>query len=165
MIPTPESLFVFSNSLALFGWILLVLLPRQRIVTNLIVPVFGCGSLAVLYFFVMIRFAGEADGGFTSLDDVESLFRNRGVLLAGWLHYLVFDLFIGCWQVRDARRLSIPHLWIVPALILTFMVGPIGLLVYYLIRTIAVRRLDLDDSLDSSSLATSSKEEDRVNET
>ena len=65
---------------------------------------------------------------------MRALFDNPWALLAGWTHYLAFDLFIGGWEVRDAQRRGIPHLLIVPALVLTFLLGPAGLLLYLAIR-------------------------------
>ena len=56
------------------------------------------------------------------------------MLLAGWIHYLAFDLLIGSWEVRDARELGIPHLFVVPCLFLTFMFGPAGWLLYRGVR-------------------------------
>jgi len=61
--------------------------------------------------------------------------------LAGWVHYLAFDLFIGSWEVRDANRHGIPPWAIIPSLILTFLFGPMGLLLYFLIRIARIRRL------------------------
>jgi len=87
--------------------------------------------------FVVTTFAGT-EGGFSSLADVSKLFENPWALLAGWTHYLAFDLFIGGWEVRDAHDRGVPHLFIVPALVLTFLFGPAGLLVYLAIR--ALRR-------------------------
>ena len=75
-----------------------------------------------------------ADGGSGSLAEVSRLFENPYLLLAGWVHYLAFDLFIGAWEVRDARRLGIPHLLVVPCLGLTFILGPVGLLLYLGLR-------------------------------
>jgi ABA DEFICIENT 4-like len=82
--------------------------------------------------------AGSA-GNFQTLAGVGALFDNRWLLLAGWVHYLAFDLFIGAWQVRDARVYGISHLLVIPCLILTFLFGPVGLLLYFLIRA-AYRR-------------------------
>jgi hypothetical protein len=62
------------------------------------------------------------------------LFQSPYVALAGWIHYLAFDLFLGAWQVRDANRRDINHLWLVPCLVLTFLAGPVGLLLYFCIR-------------------------------
>ncbi len=56
------------------------------------------------------------------------LFENPYLLLAGWVHFLAFDLLVGAWEVRDARRVGITHLLVVPCLLLTFMAGPVGLL-------------------------------------
>ena len=65
-----------------------------------------------------------------------NLFSGKPLLAAagGWVHYLAFDLFIGAWQVRDARVQGISHLLVIPCLQLTFLFGPAGLLLYFLIR-------------------------------
>jgi hypothetical protein len=67
---------------------------------------------------------------------------NPALLLAGWVHYLAFDLFVGCWEVRDARELGISYYLVVPCLICTFLFGPAGWLIYFLLRTIARRAID-----------------------
>ena len=79
----------------------------------------------------------RSEGGFSSLAGVRALFDNPWGLLAGWTHYLAFDLFIGGWEVRDAQRRGVPHLLIVPALALTFLFGPAGLLLYLATRRFA----------------------------
>ena len=61
------------------------------------------------------------------------------MLVAGWVHYLAFDLFVGSWEVRDARESGVPHVFVVPALALTFLFGPAGLLLYFLTRTAITR--------------------------
>jgi len=95
-----------------------------------------------------------ADGGFSSLAEVARLFENPSLLLAGWVHYLAFDLFIGAWEVRDARRLGIPHLLVVPCLVLTFMLGPVGLLLYLGLRVGLRRRWMMQAGSSSASAGT-----------
>ena len=71
-----------------------------------------------------------AEGGFSSLAGVSALFDDPWALLAGWTHYLAFDLFIGGWEVRDAQQRGVRHLLVVPALVLTFLLragGPAAL--------------------------------------
>ncbi len=75
-----------------------------------------------------------------------TLFEEPEAVMAGWIHYLVFDLFIGAWEVRDARRLKIPHLAVVPCLVLTFMLGPVGLLLYLILRWSMRRAFVLDEA-------------------
>ena len=67
------------------------------------------------------------------------LFTSPTAVLGGWIHYLVFDLFVGAWIVRDARRESINHWLTVPLLFITLMAGPAGLMLYLLLR-LALRR-------------------------
>jgi hypothetical protein len=73
------------------------------------------------------------------------LFQNRAMLLAGWVHYLAFDLFVGSWEVRDAQRIGIAHYLVVPCLVLTFLFGPAGWLLYLLIRNVALRTIGIDN--------------------
>jgi hypothetical protein len=84
-------------------------------------------------------------GGFSSLSSVALLFQNRDLLLAGWVHYLAFDLLVGSWEVRDAQRIGIRHYLVVPCLVLTFLFGPAGWLLYLLLRSVATRTVGLDN--------------------
>jgi len=136
---TPEQLFSIANALAAVSWLLLVLLPRRRwvidIVTSQVVP----ALFAVVYVGLVVTMFGRSEGGFSTLAGVAALFTNSWMLLAGWLHYLAFDLLIGTWEVRDAQARGIPHLFVVPCLILTFLFGPAGWLLYLTVRA-ALRR-------------------------
>jgi hypothetical protein len=136
---TPERLFSIANALAAVSWLLLLLLPRRRwvidIVTGQVVP----ALFAVLYIGLVVTMFGRSDGGFSTLAGVATLFANPWMLLAGWMHYLAFDLLIGTWEVRDAQARGIPHLLVAPCLILTFLFGPAGWLLYLTVRS-AVRR-------------------------
>ena len=88
---------------------------------------------------MLLAFAGGASGSFSSLDGVAQLFTSRPILLAGWLHYLAFDLVVGAWEVRDARRRGVAFGWVVPCLAVTFLAGPVGFLVWLLVRAVAGR--------------------------
>lgn len=129
-----ESLFSIAGLVVLPGWALLVFLPWWRWSTGLVPGVIIPVVLGLLYGGLMATNFFGADGGFGSLADVDRLFENPYLLLAGWVHYLAFDLFIGAWEVRDARRLNINHVLVVPCLLLTFMLGPMGLALYLGVR-------------------------------
>ena len=135
---TPEVWFSIANTSVLPGWLLLTLAPRWRwtgLISGRILPL----ALAVLYAAVLGSQIGRLDGGFSSLDAVARLFANPWALLAGWVHYLAFDLFVGSWMVRNAQEHGVRHWLIVPCLILTFLFGPTGLLLYLALRR---RRLE-----------------------
>lgn len=133
-----DQLFSICNAMVLPGWLLLVIAPRWRW-TQRIAAVAIPLVLAAVYLTLVILYFGKSAGGFGSLQQVSKLFENPYILLAGWIHYLAFDLFTGCWMVRDSGRLRITHAFVVPCLLLTFMFGPIGLLTWFLIR-ISVRK-------------------------
>jgi hypothetical protein len=95
-------------------------------VCGLVVP----ALLAAAYVALIASNWGSANGGFSSLAGVSALFSSPWLLLAGWIHYLAFDLLVGTWEVRDALARDIPQLLVVPCLALTFMFGPAGWLLY-----------------------------------
>ncbi len=127
---TPEALFSLANMLAVLGWLALLAVPF-RPAANLwlagrIIP----ALLAAIYLVLIIWRLPGSDGGFGSLAAVARLFADPWVLLAGWLHYLCFDLFIGAWMCRHAAARGLSRWRVLPWLPLTFLAGPIGLLGY-----------------------------------
>jgi hypothetical protein len=133
---TPDQIFSIANTVALGAWILLIVLPRQRWVSGTLAPTAMPALFAVLYVAIILTQWKGSAGGFSSLSAVATLFTQPWLLLAGWIHYLAFDLFVGSWEVRDARERGIPHLAVVPCLLLTFMFGPAGWLAYSGLRTV-----------------------------
>jgi hypothetical protein len=146
----PNLLFRLASNAALLGWILLIFLPRWRWSARLIAPVLVPALLAALYSWLAVTQFGHSPGGFSSLASVALLFQNRAMLLAGWVHYLAFDLFVGSWEVRDAQRIGIAHYLVVPCLVLTFLFGPAGWLFYVLIRGVAIRTAGIENDRGSS---------------
>jgi hypothetical protein len=131
---SPEQLFGPLNMLALVAWLLLAVFPARPLITRIVAGAAVPAFFAVAYVAMIASAWGSSEGGFSSLDGVAALFGNRWLLLAGWTHYLAFDLLVGVWEVRDSRDRRIPHLLVVPCLALTFMFGPAGWLPYQVIR-------------------------------
>lgn len=137
---SPDLVFRLGNGLALLGWLLLAASPAAarwspwaRLVAGRVLPL----VFAVLYIALL---AGHwpAGGGFGSIAEVQALFAAPGALVAGWLHYLAFDLFVGAWIAERGGALGLPHWQLLPVLLLTFMFGPAGLLTFFVLR--ALRR-------------------------
>lgn len=134
----PEALFNIANPLALLGWVALALhplSPRWTTVAALVPPV----ALSVLYTALVLAHWAGAKGGFGSLPDVMLLFTQAPIALAGWVHYLAFDLLVGLWIARAARAKGINHLFILPCLALAFLFGPAGFL-SFLILSLSLRK-------------------------
>lgn len=132
---SPEQLFSIANAVAAVSWLVLAVFPRRRWVTGIVTGTAVPALFAVLYIVLIVSTFGRADGGFSTLAGVAALFTNQWLLLAGWVHYLAFDLLVGTWEVRDAQGRGIPHALVVPCLFVTFMFGPAGWLLYLALRS------------------------------
>lgn len=133
---TEATLYTWFTWGVLPFWLLLAALPHwkptQWVVHSFAIPMFLGAAYA---WFIAGVFASPAEGAtFATLDGLMIFFSQPGAVLAGWLHYLAFDLFIGAWVVRDAKRREIPQWFVIPCLFFTLMAGPIGLLLYLILR-------------------------------
>ena len=136
----PELAFRVGNSLALLGWLALAASPSSRrwtpavwVATGRLLPL----ALGLAYAALLLGHWGS--GGYGSLAEVRKLFDRPGLLAAGWLHYLAFDLFVGTWIARESARRDMPHWALLPCLALTFLFGPAGLLAFALSTAIHKR--------------------------
>ena len=131
---TNDLVFQTASTLALAGWAVLVLGWRAPVwsqrIAGLVLPLL----LSVAYAGLILAFWTRAPGGFGSLPEVMALFTLPEIALAGWIHYLAFDLLVGAWEVRTARREGIAFLLVLPCLALTFLFGPAGFLLFSALR-------------------------------
>lgn len=140
----PATAFSLGGNLAILGWLglivsLFIATARStvQLATRLVIP----ALLAIAYgLLIHTGFAEASGGGFGSIAAVRALFASDSALAAGWLHYLAFDLFVGSWIVADGLDRRIPALLILPCLPLTFLFGPLGLLLFILLRLAFQRR-------------------------
>jgi len=135
----------------LVGWAALFLLPRRPAVHSLILYA-GVGALCLAYLAMFValfggladpvRMAGQGEPDLLdySIGGVRGLFMSDGGTVLGWTHYLAFDLFVGLWISRDANAKGFSRLVQAPVLFLTLMAGPIGLLVWLILRERRARR-------------------------
>ena len=127
---TPEDLFGLASAAVLPGWAILILAPRRWPLLNAVPALILPGALSLLYAGVALAHfstAMAAGGGYGSLAQVAALFDNDWALLAGWVHYLAFDLFVGAWAAARMDRIGLDRLVQAAVLICIFMLGPLGL--------------------------------------
>lgn len=131
-----EMIFSAASILAMVGWLALLVSPLipnwSDKIAGLLIPVL----LSIGYAILAVFFFPNDDGGFGSLAEVARLFSYKEALLAGWIHFLAFDLLIGAWECRIARQEKLNFWLVVPCLLLTFMFGPAGFLVFSIVRGI-----------------------------
>ena len=145
---TVDQWFGIAGQAAMIGWLILILAPRSfprglgvtlLAIARYVIP-FG---ISLLYAgFAMAYFFTVEGGGFGSLDQVAALLGKREMLLAGWVHYLAFDLFIGGWIAAEADKIGLKRIVQAPILLATFMFGPVGLAIFLLIKAASSLRLN-----------------------
>ncbi|WP_420571473.1 ABA4-like family protein [Kordia sp.] len=139
---TPAEVFKIVGMLAMPMWILLIFLPKWKVTRFLIdykvIPI----VLSVIYAIYIVK-AIAADGmmDFGSLRSVMQLFTVENAVLAGWVHYLAFDLLVGMWIVNQNKTLKIHPIIVAPCLFGTFMFGPVGFLIFFIIRAIKLKKV------------------------
>ncbi|NJM51170.1 MAG: DUF4281 domain-containing protein [Sphingomonadales bacterium] len=145
-----ETIFKAANTGALAFWLLLAFGPRGQMWMRGIF-LLGTGLLALCYVILIGGLLGGAFNGgaaegssldFTTLSGVMALFDSPGGATIGWLHYLAFDLFVGIWIARNADRHAIARIWQIPCLFFTLMFGPVGLLLYLILRSFLGKSLE-----------------------
>jgi hypothetical protein len=138
---TADSLFFICNAIALVGWILIIVISPfwfqfDKAIIGIVVTLF-----AIIYTYLLIAYFNfRSKGDFSNLDSLMVLFSDKRMVLAGWVHYLAFDLMTGVWIKKNAIKHNISHGAITPCLLFTFMLGPLGLLIYFLLRWIKTKR-------------------------
>ena len=142
---SPDAVFQVASTIILPQWLLMIVAPRwhvtQWLVRSYLIPVI-LGVLYAIYIFGN----GPIDfSAFGTLAGVKKLFSTGGdnVMLAGWIHYLAFDLVAGSFVLRDSQQHQIRHWFIIIPLFFCFMLGPIGLLLYWIIRLFHLRKLSV----------------------
>lgn len=134
----PNVGFSLAGQLMLIMWLLLVIsLWVHRL--HALVDGLGMFWLPILiglwYLLLIMSNMPFEEGGYGSLVQVRALFADDELLLAGWLHFLVFDFFVGTWVARQARGESVWRVLVAPCLVLCFLAGPVGLLAWLLLRS------------------------------
>lgn len=135
-----ETIFSLCSNLAMGGWIILIFLPfwvhADKFVLGIIITI-----LSIVYAWLIFDTFNFSDiSKFGTLPGVMELFTNPVAVTAGWVHYLAFDLLAGIFIKRNSVKHNISHWLIIPCLLMTFMFGPMGLLLYLLIRSIKTRQ-------------------------
>jgi hypothetical protein len=134
----PHFAFKTAGLIAMLGWLALLaslfvaaVRPWAWVAARWAIP--GLIGLAYIALFAS-SWGNTPGGGFGSVAEVRALFANDHALAAGWLHYLAFDLFVGSWIAELGLKARVPALLLVPCLLLTFLLGPTGLVLFIALR-------------------------------
>jgi hypothetical protein len=141
---TAFQLFQIANPVALLGWIVLIIgiLLNKPLWRDQWAGRFWPLGLSGLYSALIVFFFFRAPGGFDTLANVQLLFTSPWAALAGWIHYLAFDLFVGAFISREVMTRGMSRLLLIPLLPLTFMFGPMGLVGFEVAKLLFQRNAD-----------------------
>jgi hypothetical protein len=139
---TASTLFSLANPFALAGWIILIfgIVRNKPFWRDTVAGTWWPLALSALYTLLIIFFFFKAQGGFDTLENVQQLFTAPWAALAGWVHYLAFDLFVGAWIAKRVMTEGMSRWWLLPLLPATFMFGPAGLLAHQILRVLTGAR-------------------------
>ncbi len=143
---TPDIIFSICSSIAMIGWLVLIIVSpfwfdSDKLLIGAVITLF-----AIVYTWLIAQSLQPGDfEKFGTLDGVMSLFTNKTAVTAGWVHYLAFDLMTGIWIKKNSVKYGFSHWLIIPCLLCTFMLGPLGLLLYLVMRLIKTKQYFADN--------------------
>ena len=144
---TTENIFSIINLIVLLGWIPLFIFPYSRFTRKLLDGLYLPFFLCVFYIYFLSQTKGLFSADFSSLRGILDLFKSstEESAAAGWIHYLAFDYFVGCWIVSHSIEKEIPYIIFILPLIFTLFAGPLGLLLFLIFR-LFYKRFNLKDA-------------------
>jgi hypothetical protein len=144
-----DTVFGVANLVSMAGFATLILLPRKPVLLALVLYA-GIGLLCLTYAVGLASILSGlldsepglegAAAGFGTIEWVRAIFASDGGMVVGWVHYLAFDLFVGLWIARDADNKQFNRFVQAPVLLATFLAGPLGLLVWLVMRDRRARK-------------------------
>ena len=137
---TASEVFQIVNTIVLPAWMILIFFPTKSW-RNPVIYGFAMFMAVVYVFYVVTGLSDFNFEDFSKLEGVKAMFSSDEAVLTGWVHYLVFDLLIGNWVVNNAQKHKISHYLIIPCLFFCFMFGPVGYLLYSIVKLVKIKTL------------------------
>ena len=148
---TIEMLYYWVNLGVLPFWLVLIFFPRSYLCKYFVTSIFPIFILAGAYIFILYKsYLNSYDfiGNFNlylGIDNIKNLFSNEIFLIMFWIHFISINLFTGGWIVNDAQKFSINKIVLIFPIVVTYLIGPLGLFIYWLIRIFHAKSLSLYD--------------------
>ena len=148
---TIETLYMWINLGVLPFWMILIIFPQSHLSRIFVTSIFPFFILSGVYIFILYKsylIGYDFDGNFSlylGLNELSRLFEDHLYIMIFWTHFIAINLFIGGWIVKDSQKFSVNKVLLAIPLILTYLIGPIGLLIYWIIRIFYAKRLNLYD--------------------
>ena len=148
---TIETLYMWINLGVLPFWFILIVFPQSHLSRIIVTSIFPFFILSGVYIFILYEsylIGYDFDGNFSlylGLSELSRLFEDHLYIMIFWTHFIAINLFIGGWIVKDSQKFSINKVLMAVPLIVTYLIGPIGLILYWVIRIFYAKRISLYD--------------------
>ena len=148
---TIEMLYYWVNLGVLPFWLILIFFPNSNLSRYFVTSIFPILILSGSYVFILYKsYLSSYDfvnnfSLYLGIDHLSDLFKDRSYLMMFWIHFISINLFTGGWIVRDSQKLSINKILISIPLVTTYLIGPIGLFFYWLVRIFYAKKINLYD--------------------
>ena len=148
---TFEMLYYWVNLGVLPFWIILIFFPQSHISKIFVTSIFPIFILSGTYIFILYKSylnSYNFDSNFNlylGLDEISDLFADKSFLITFWIHFIAINLFTGGWIVKDSQKFQINKILLFFPLLITYLIGPIGLFLYWLIRIFHAKSINLYD--------------------
>lgn len=146
-----EMIYLWLNLGVIPFWVILIFFPQSKICNYIVVSIFPFFLLSLVYSYLLYLFYmtgynyNQNFSLYLGLDNLRSLFSENAFLLLFWIHFLGVNLFCGCWVVKDSQKFNISKYVNFIPLFITYFIGPIGLFLYWLIRVVYAKKINLID--------------------
>ena len=146
-----EMIYLWLNLGVIPFWVILIFFPQSKICDYIVVSIFPFFLLSLVYSYLLYLFYmtgynyNQNFSLYLGLDDLRNLFSENAFLLLFWIHFLGVNLFCGCWVVKDSQKFNISKYVNFIPLFITYFIGPIGLFLYWLIRVVYAKKINLID--------------------
>ena len=146
---TIETLYMWINLGVLPFWFILIVFPQSYLSRIFVTSIFPFLILSGVYTFILYKsyLTGyDFDGNFNlylGLNELSRLFEDHLYIMIFWTHFIAINLFIGGWIVKDSQKFLINKVLMAVPLIMTYLIGPIGLFLYWIIRIFYAKRISL----------------------
>ena len=146
---TIETLYMWINLGVLPFWFILIVFPQSHLSRIFVTSIFPIFILSGVYIFILYKsylIGYDFDGNFSlylGLSELSRLFEDHLYIMIFWTHFIAINLFIGGWIVKDSQKFSINKVLMAVPLIVTYLIGPLGLFLYWIIRIFYAKRISL----------------------
>jgi len=146
---TIETLYMWINLGVLPFWFILIMFPQSHLSRIFVTSIFPIFILSGVYIFILYKsylIGYDFDGNFTlylGLNELSRLYEDHLYIMIFWTHFIAINLFIGGWIVKDSQKFLINKVLMAVPLIMTYLIGPIGLFLYWIIRIFYAKRISL----------------------